>query len=942
MNIQLNKNILSIFFCAAVLIALSACGGSSGGGTAATPPAPTCNDALNFCGDGESEALRADCNPRSHACGENNQGTGALLACNDLLKFCGDGESEALRDSCNPRTHNCGLNNQGSGSARPILDPATPGDDDATVIYVTAPDSSPAAITPVDVTRAAYTPLPTEPIPTGFTTWEGTNDAIDTDGAVGAQRTTEYKAGGGADQIYAAYAYARGYTGEGIVISSMSDKINSIHSDLTRQLVQRSGTSPVQGYTADGMNSDDNAGTCDSVATCSKDGILITQGTHLAGIMVARKRSNEGIQGIAYGAQLKPIDIVTGDVFQTDTDERRMEFNLAIAAASGTVSFWDIKTSSVKATTITVMNNGWDKSGVGTITQMLGSVTPTAYTEYYKTANRVSTITDAEIDAWIEAVKTTVVVFGAGDYGHNRENGKVQLYKDKALTIKAKEIGDDGAEEPDDREKLAWKDIDSENRNIASSHARLPLEIIELQGKWLTVIALDENNRIADFSNGCGDAQNFCLGAPGVGITSITPTSLGVSDEGTAVAAAHVSGAVAVLKGAFPNLTPAQLVSVILNSADRLGEGKTFGTDNIYGHGALNLAKATEPLGDLSMSSFGNQRLADGVHIDNSGITLPTSFGGALDGFTVGFIDDYNRAYIGSPARIAQASASFTLADTLKTWESPELQSIALDSNSKMQFTNYDESEGAKDTLIFTHNLPNHTIGFAYNEESKTPDLRLTDAGEASTDLHFQKIRPIASDLMQVNATHKLGSKLTVKNSITSGEFDTGNRFNEAMTNLNYTGENRNLTIGAGTLKEYGQFLGASGTGAYQLSDATQSQVTHLAISQNLPRNSSVKVKYTNFKTEVDMRYSNFANINDLTADEYQLSLTSRQIFGKNDSLNIELIQPFAVTDGNPATKHSPRLHSRRQLQQCNAKLLPQTHKPPPATPNDLAKPAKP
>ena len=121
---------------------------------------------------------------------------------------------------------------------------------------------------------------------------------------------------------------------------------------------------------------------------------------------------------------------------------------------------------------------------------------------------------------------------------------------------------------------------------------------------------------------------------------------------------------------------------------------------------------------------------------------------------------------------------------------------------------------------------------------------------------------------------------------------------NEAMANLNYTGENSHLTIGAGTLKEYGQFLGASGTGAYQLSDATQSQVTHLAITQNLPRNSAIKLKYTNFKTEVDMRYSNFAKINDLTANEYQLSFAKKQLFGKNDSLNLELIQPFAVTDG--------------------------------------------
>ena len=260
-------------------------------------------------------------------------------------------------------------------------------------------------------------------------------------------------------------------------------------------------------------------------------------------------------------------------------------------------------------------------------------------------------------------------------------------------------------------------------------------------------------------------------------------------------------------------------------------------------------------------------------------------------------MDDYDRAYIGSPARISRESVAFTLGDTIATWDSPELQSITLDSNSKMQYSNYDASAGTKNTLMFTHNNANNSISFSYNQSQKSPDFRLTDAGEAQ-DLHFQKIRPIASDLMQVNATHKLGKAWNVKNSITSGEFDTGNRFNEAMTNLNYTSENHQLTIGAGTLKEYGQFLGASGTGAYQLSDATSSQVTHLAITQNLPLNSSVKVKYTNFKTEVDMRYDSFAKINDLTADEYQLSLTKKQLWGKNDSLNIELIQPFAVTDG--------------------------------------------
>ena len=590
-----------------------------------------------------------------------------------------------------------------------------------------------------------------------------------------------------------------------------------------------------------------------------------------------------GMQGIAYhdDAGIKPVDIFTDDIYQ-DLDSDKLK--AAIEKASGTL------TDDLDSPKITAMNNGWNLSTTTEYIETDDSGVSTTYE--YERASELSTIADNQINGWVNAVVNTVVVFGAGDNGHNSENGLVKLTPKTTGTAK----------------EVRWSSIDvdsddpaNSNRNIASPHARLPVDLDSFQGEWLSVIALKPNNRIWEYSNGCGDAKNWCIGAPGFEITSSVPsTSTNGALEvrsGTAQAAAHVTGAIAVVASTFVTngenqATPEKLVAIILNTADDLG---IAGVDEVYGHGIVNLARATDPIGRQLTTLPDASALAADASLDNSGITLPTSFGGALDGFTVGFIDDYKRAYIGSPTRITRTNAAFTLADTIATWDSPELQNIALDSNSKMQFTNYDESEDAKDTLIFTHTLPNHTIGFSYNEESKTPDLRLADKGE---ELHFQKIRPIANDLMQLHATHRLGKKLTVKNAITSGEFDTGNRFNEAMANLNYTGENNNLTIGAGTLQEYGQFLGASGTGAYQLSDATQSTVTHLAISQNLPRNSSVKVKYTNFKTEVDMRYDNFAKINDLTADEYQLTFAKKQILGKNDSLNIELIQPFAVTDG--------------------------------------------
>ena len=727
--------------------------------------------------------------------------------------------------------------------------------------------------------------------------------------ALTAERTPEYQASGGADRIGAAYAYARGYTGTGEIVSVVGQLIERDHKDLANQRV--TGYGEIYGDDSDnsaylgtctGVTASLSGGGCGTASTNPSTRAERKQSTHLAGIIAGESGNGDtSIQGIAYNAKIKPINIYDGFGLITGTDRVN-----AIAAASGMVDEAVCTASSVKTIeackTIAVMHNIWIyqfRSNVQ-IVETADNGDETTF-QYIDNSSDISTILSASAGqegAWIEAVKTTVLVFPQGDYGFNSENGMVKFYD--TSRARAMENGN-----PKD---VAWSIVNAASDNpitgdinLGVSYTNLPDAVPDVQGKTLSVIALKANNRIWEYSNGCGNAKDWCLGAPGVDINSVIPgTDTYEVASGTGLAAAYVSGAIAVLKGAFPSLTPEQLVSIILNTADYIKENdadtKTDGTNRVYGHGALNLARATDPIGSMMTTLPDATALGAGITIDNSGITLPTSFGESLGGFTAGFTDDYNRAFIGNPARITRENAAFTLGDTIATWESPTLQSIALDSNSKMQFTDYTDNADAKDTLIFTHNLPNHTIAFSYNEESKSPDLRLAGAGD---DLHFQKIRPIANDLMQVNSTHKLGKVWNVKNAITSGEFDTGKRFNEAMANLNYASENHQLTIGAGTLKEYGQFLGASGTGAYQLSDATQSRVTHLAVTQNLPLNSAIKLKYTNFKTEVDMRYNNFANINDLTANEYQLSFGKKQLFGKNDSLNIELIQPLAVTDGN-------------------------------------------
>lgn len=66
--------------------------------------------------------------------------------------------------------------------------------------------------------------------------------------------------------------------------------------------------------------------------------------------------------------------------------------------------------------------------------------------------------------------------------------------------------------------------------------------------------------------------------------------------EGTSFAAPRVTGAAALVRQKFPNLTSDQLKQVILQTADDLGAP---GVDEVYGHGKLSILNALSPIGTV-------------------------------------------------------------------------------------------------------------------------------------------------------------------------------------------------------------------------------------------------------------------------------------------------------------------------------------------------------
>lgn len=95
----------------------------------------------------------------------------------------------------------------------------------------------------------------------------------------------------------------------------------------------------------------------------------------------------------------------------------------------------------------------------------------------------------------------------------------------------------------------------------------------------------------------CGGSASVFpeLVAPGVNIYTTDLSGFYTTASGTSLAAPHVTGGLALLLSALPNLTISQQESALLDSAFDLGAA---GPDDVYGYGRLDLLAAYQQLGN--------------------------------------------------------------------------------------------------------------------------------------------------------------------------------------------------------------------------------------------------------------------------------------------------------------------------------------------------------
>lgn len=130
----------------------------------------------------------------------------------------------------------------------------------------------------------------------------------------------------------------------------------------------------------------------------------------------------------------------------------------------------------------------------------------------------------------------------------------------------------------------------NDGANQSSMLSAMPNVVPELRGHFINVVAFDNaTGQLADYSNACGITRDWCITAPGSLITDD-----GMHADGTSFAAPIVSAAIATVRQAFPYMTAAQVTALLFETARDLGAP---GIDAVYGHGMLDLERATRPVG---------------------------------------------------------------------------------------------------------------------------------------------------------------------------------------------------------------------------------------------------------------------------------------------------------------------------------------------------------
>ena len=364
--------------------------------------------------------------------------------------------------------------------------------------------------------------------------------------------TPEFKASWGLGAIRAQYAYAQGYTGQGITLGIADRPIQLSHPDFAGSIYRPSVFPP---FPVAGFEIPDH-------------------GTHVMGLASAA-RNGVGMMGAAYDATLVSVLATAHDGYPDPGDWAGELIDAGVS----------------------VMNGSFGPPALPPEDLENGEPNPD-----YRVVD-FQAVLDDELFEELSAVRRlsaadVVMVFAAGnEYAEQPISSQIPsgaamvplITPARTIDATLYRILSDGDEnDPDTWEYASMADVGE-------------LDGSDQAGSLIAVVAVDQDNDIAAFSNRCGAAADWCMAAPGLDLLSTVPMNTYGTKYGTSMAAPLVAGGAALVRQAFPYMTARQVIEVVLTTATDLGDPA------IYGHGLLNLERAVK--GPIE---FGHPSLIEG------------------------------------------------------------------------------------------------------------------------------------------------------------------------------------------------------------------------------------------------------------------------------------------------------------------------------------------
>ena len=481
----------------------------------------------------------------------------------------------------------------------------------------------------------------------------------------------------------------------------------------------------------------------------------------------------------------------------------------------------------------------------------------------------------------------------------------------------------------------------------------------DMTNLFISVVAASPENKLASYSQTCGAAQGYCLTAPGGDIDYYLESARKKVDsgewtaayanqwamenggiyatvqsdnqheldgtgaaygymQGTSMAAPVVTGSVALLMGAYPHLTSQEVVEILFRTADKESlvgwtndgtwtdsKGNTYATSSVFGHGMVDLDKATQPLGDLTLASENSVNGAK-VSVKATRLALPRLINASVAErlpVVVAGLDDYNRAFpVVTSAVIRRAGrSSESFKRSFRSFmHQNKVQTSGLKDKMSFSFS----SSLTDDNLLGMGTLDMH---YAFSDKSSIRFSYRSDTIAEEASFNQVLMNPFVDMTDAYSLTHRfdLNKKVSLsfgaalgKNGFFEGDEDAGEEFNRSMSAFQTEMAWRpfsKMTLKAvgGVISEKDAALGLNGTGAFET--GSTHTVFYGAVAEYNPLSTLTLSAAYYYGRSMVPRTNSLVSLNWVVSDSFALDVRYRM---EKRMAGIQLSSPLRIRRG--------------------------------------------